>query len=121
LYPSIPLLDTQHSLRSIVATNCHHRSPHSFPTRRSSDLCPSDRVGAAGGVRRVRIPLHSRRVRRDHPPDRRDRAPARRGPDLDRDRKSTRLNSSHGSISYAVFCLKKKNVYTEKTTNHASI
>src|SRR5207245_10499907 len=26
------------------------------------------------------------------------------------DRKSTRLNSSHGSISYAVFCLKKKNV-----------
>src|SRR5438128_7582500 len=26
----------------------------------------------------------------------------------DRDRKSTRLNSSHGSISYAVFCLKKK-------------
>src|SRR2546422_4459410 len=27
-----------------------------------------------------------------------------------RDRKSTRLNSSHGYISYAVFCLKKKNV-----------
>src|SRR5207245_6743411 len=27
----------------------------------------------------------------------------------DQDRKSTRLNSSHGSISYAVFCLKKKN------------
>src|SRR5207245_4767969 len=29
-------------------------------------------------------------------------------PNNDRDRKSTRLNSSHGSISYAVFCLKKK-------------
>src|SRR5437868_9674481 len=28
--------------------------------------------------------------------------------DRDRDRKSTRLNSSHVSISYAVFCLKKK-------------
>src|SRR2546422_2311073 len=28
---------------------------------------------------------------------------------LPRDRKSTRLNSSHGYISYAVFCLKKKN------------
>src|SRR2546429_1476633 len=28
---------------------------------------------------------------------------------LIRDRKSTRLNSSHGYISYAVFCLKKKN------------
>src|SRR5205809_4564858 len=27
------------------------------------------------------------------------------------DRKSTRLNSSHGYISYAVFCLKKKNIY----------
>src|SRR5438067_9924290 len=27
---------------------------------------------------------------------------------VDRDRKSTRLNSSHVSISYAVFCLKKK-------------
>src|SRR3712207_7139376 len=30
------------------------------------------------------------------------------GPD-DADRKSTRLNSSHANISYAVFCLKKKN------------
>src|SRR2546422_2050717 len=29
-------------------------------------------------------------------------------PDRERDRKSTRLNSSHGYISYAVFCLKKK-------------
>src|SRR2546422_5181696 len=29
-----------------------------------------------------------------------------------RDRKSTRLNSSHGYISYAVFCLKKK-IYTQ--------
>src|SRR3712207_7986704 len=28
------------------------------------------------------------------------------------DRKSTRLNSSHANISYAVFCLKKKNTYT---------
>src|SRR2546429_6778756 len=30
-------------------------------------------------------------------------------PDIGADRKSTRLNSSHGYISYAVFCLKKKN------------
>src|SRR3712207_7763179 len=29
-----------------------------------------------------------------------------------RDRKSTRLNSSHANISYAVFCLKKKKKYT---------
>src|SRR2546430_11089539 len=32
---------------------------------------------------------------------------------LDQDRKSTRLNSSHSQISYAVFCLKKKKVKTE--------
>src|SRR2546430_8403594 len=31
----------------------------------------------------------------------------------DQDRKSTRLNSSHSQISYAVFCLKKKNQPTE--------
>src|SRR2546422_3031733 len=32
------------------------------------------------------------------------------------DRKSTRLNSSHGYISYAVFCLKKKKKYLHSTT-----
>src|SRR5687768_18030506 len=31
------------------------------------------------------------------------------------DRKSTRLNSSHGYISYAVFCLKKKNKAIDKS------
>src|SRR5258708_20422180 len=36
------------------------------------------------------------------------------------DRKSTRLNSSHQIISYAVFCLKKKNV-TLKHINHTTI
>src|SRR3712207_8017890 len=38
-----------------------------------------------------------------------DRGHVDRDPLLDRDRKSTRLNSSHANISYAVFCLKKKN------------
>src|SRR3712207_6862223 len=33
-----------------------------------------------------------------------------------KDRKSTRLNSSHANISYAVFCLKKKNKTKYKTT-----
>src|SRR3712207_7286622 len=45
--------------------------------------------------------------------------PARRGPrDVGgQDRKSTRLNSSHANISYAVFCLKKKKkLYTITTT-----
>src|SRR5205809_5786128 len=40
------------------------------------------------------------------PPDARPRL---RWPFERQDRKSTRLNSSHGYISYAVFCLKKKN------------
>src|SRR3712207_8752896 len=31
------------------------------------------------------------------------------------DRKSTRLNSSHANISYAVFCLKKKKINTQKS------
>src|SRR3712207_7017061 len=38
------------------------------------------------------------------------------------DRKSTRLNSSHANISYAVFCLKKKNRQsTRLKSNHANI
>src|SRR2546422_7394066 len=35
------------------------------------------------------------------------------------DRKSTRLNSSHGYISYAVFCLKKKNITYDR--NHIQL
>src|SRR3989449_3746375 len=35
------------------------------------------------------------------------------------DRKSTRLNSSHGYISYAVFCLKKKKKKIIETFSHA--
>src|SRR3712207_8401833 len=57
------------------------------------------RAGAAGGDRpRGRL----RRARRL------GRAAGRRSPLRHPDRKSTRLNSSHANISYAVFCLKKK-------------
>src|SRR5690625_7021057 len=45
----------------------------------------------------------------DLPADREPAGPAASGPDRE-DRKSTRLNSSHVAISYAVFCLKKKNI-----------
>src|SRR5690349_22465975 len=45
------------------------------------------------------------RVGRDHDLE---AVVAELGRDLERDRKSTRLNSSHVEISYAVFCLKKK-------------
>src|SRR5689334_25061910 len=84
-----------------------HRDLHSFPTRRSSDLSalPTARLnvelkapGTAellctaiakhGLASRLVVAAHSHEVI---------------------DRKSTRLNSSHSSISYAVFCLKKKN------------
>src|SRR5437868_10266867 len=53
------------------------------------------------------------RVRRAGRPDRVPLGPGRR----QQDRKSTRLNSSHVSISYAVFCLKKK----KKNESHKSI
>src|SRR3712207_7470864 len=42
----------------------------------------------------------------------------------ERDRKSTRLNSSHANISYAVFCLKKKKkhaLYTRTTSSSCSL
>src|SRR5699024_12870882 len=76
----------------------HHRDLPSFPTRRSSDLAvprpgPSRHQRALAGVRRARA-------------DRRRHGRQRELVVLDR--KSTRLNSSHVSISYAVFCLKKK-------------
>src|SRR2546422_7412787 len=51
----------------------------------------------------------------EEPPGRVSRRADRR----ERDRKSTRLNSSHGYISYAVFCLKKKKqnqLYTQLAT-----
>src|SRR3989449_3541335 len=62
------------------------------------------RRGAQADLR-ARLALRTRRVRflaRPHRPVREGRHG--RGTD----RKSTRLNSSHGYISYAVFCLKKK-------------
>src|SRR3712207_7525611 len=37
-----------------------------------------------------------------------------------RDRKSTRLNSSHANISYAVFCLKKNNIPLARLEVHTS-
>src|SRR3712207_9339313 len=63
---------------------------------------------------RSRRGVRAERVRRRgpgaRPPDRPTDAVHRRrpAPDQRRDRKSTRLNSSHANISYAVFCLKKK-------------
>src|SRR5689334_23531978 len=61
-------------------------------------------VEAIGDVHRIGHRVHDREAPED-PSDRPEVDP------LDRDRKSTRLNSSHSSISYAVFCLKKKTIH----------
>src|SRR5215510_285423 len=67
---------------------CYHRDLHSFPTRRSSD---------PGLVQPPRHLTHWGEVWKG--------ASLQIGTRTDR--KSTRLNSSHVAISYAVFCLKK--------------
>src|SRR3989442_9866917 len=64
----------------------HVFDPHASRTQAHVDLAALVQTAPAAGA--VREPDH-------HSPDRRDR-------------KSTRLNSSHVRISYAVFCLKKK-------------
>src|SRR2546422_8382747 len=81
-------------------------------------LFRSVRIAGRGGARPKRLP-HDPRDRSDRsllhelhrPFDDRRVMPVVNGVDdaASRDRKSTRLNSSHGYISYAVFCLKKKN------------
>src|SRR3712207_7808657 len=70
-----------------------------------------ERAGTAGLAAAAAGGPGSRRGRgglADHP---RRAAPGRGGGPHPADRKSTRLNSSHANISYAVFCL-KKNTYT---------
>src|SRR3712207_7751143 len=75
---------------------------------RSLGTLGRDHHGAAAGRARTGAVVVSAAARRDPAPDPHPRhrgdAPPRRP-----DRKSTRLNSSHANISYAVFCLKKKN------------
>src|SRR5690242_21008030 len=69
-------------------------------------------AGARGEARGEELdPAQLRRRRRIERPARGDGAG---------DRKSTRLNSSHMSISYAVFCLKKKNNTTTTCAVHSS-
>src|SRR2546426_5964276 len=77
-----------------------------FRSRRHSLFsCNVDRATCNGSYSGIRLPslFPNRSAHRDVVRDGRvDRLPIR-------DRKSTRLNSSHLVISYAVFCLKKKN------------
>src|SRR5699024_12605461 len=100
-----------HHLFSSLSLHCYGAHPdlHSFPTRRSSDLNTDWKMinghpKKAGWINAIQEAQKT----------------VQKGIGLDcpvlvmsSDRKSTRLNSSHVSISYAVFCLKKKK--TKKT------
>src|SRR5437870_9996157 len=82
------------------------RPPRStlFPTRRSSDLGDAsvDLVVAVFLFNYLSVEQTRQTMANVH-----------------RDRKSTRLNSSHVAISYAVFCLKKKNLPDYNFSSHA--
>src|SRR3712207_8906713 len=88
------------------------RTPRStlFPTRRSSDLGARGGARAAGGGARAWGLARPRfGAVRDARAVRDVRGGDRAGPcAAGGDRKSTRLNSSHANISYAVFCLQIK-------------
>src|SRR5690606_40014280 len=105
----------------VLQISVAHSALHYFPPRRSSDLAAERNLSRKSrSDERARVPGGR------SGPSRRHGAPAARRPrDLRagrrarggragqgspcpfRDRKSTRLNSSHVKISYAVFCLKK--------------
>src|SRR5207248_11356165 len=91
----------------------------SFPTRRSSDLAQrsydiatlAGKVASVNGTAGLQIRF-SNLIEQEATDT--SAAPAATAITpafvLSRDRKSTRLNSSHRTISYAVFCLKKKKI-----------
>src|SRR5690349_23775017 len=103
----------------LLESSAVHVDLHSFPTRRSSDL-------ASGWFEKLLVDYRLELVRDERAPKtvrlyviylrafgRSLKADTITREDIDRwadqlDRKSTRLNSSHVEISYAVFCLKKK-------------
>src|SRR5204863_5035501 len=97
------------------------RDLHSFPTRRSSDLAAQARKPRQHRSRAVDKIVEDQRgvARAGERHDNMCADIAGAAGDQDgglppvkcrEDRKSTRLNSSHVEISYAVFCLKKKNI-----------
>src|SRR5690606_41951826 len=106
---------------SIVDREAGDRDFHPFPTRRSSDLEQIVRIGTVTGVRPITIQ-----------DDKSSGVGMVAGGALggavalsafvaltltpmmsSKDRKSTRLNSSHVKISYAFFCFIKKQIFTD--------
>src|SRR3712207_8549165 len=82
--------------------------PYTTLFRSHAATSPTWRTGPSGCSTSTADPRHARSWRRDHSDDRIDGHDAM----TPEDRKSTRLNSSHANISYAVFCLKKKNSHS---------
>src|SRR5206468_10259500 len=105
---------------SFLYSYCPPRDLHSFPTRRSSDLlgvraAATDTFFQSVSSAWVLSLPHRLRYLLAFAPDvtacpTAGAAPSRGLAVAWRDRKSTRLNSSHDQISYAVFCLKKKKI-----------
>src|SRR5262245_65315979 len=97
-----------------------HRDLHSFPTRRSSDLPPESLLvrGISRSSMRNADGRSSEMTSVAESAALISRMSTRPGNEAALpDRKSTRLNSSHLGISYAVFCLKKKKKNTLNIVN----
>src|SRR5207249_10595436 len=106
---------------SLISTAPPHPSPPPVPTRRSSDLfCTAATMPASGSIYVVAHAIDSTGAPGRLSAEREIAVGSSAGStvtiqgyqympaNVTVDRKSTRLNSSHVSISYAVFCLKKK-------------
>src|SRR5690625_8029478 len=104
---TLTIISCEYDYTYFLHQYAYNRYLHSFPTRRSSDLGEANynfqitNAGTYDLAIKVIFPFWDKnniKVSLE-------------------DRKSTRLNSSHVAISYAVFCLKKKNV--KKKNNNA--
>src|SRR5690606_41622303 len=112
LFSLLQLLLTAPTLPSLLYFSAPLGCLHSVPTRRSSDLSTSS------STRRASSPSPaSPTTTRSSWLSTSIRKPARTicWSSTRTDRKSTRLNSSHVKISYAVFCVKKKRKFLEQS------
>src|SRR5207249_10042108 len=104
--PPLPYTTLFRSRRSLEPRRLPRRQ-HPRPRPRHGTVHPGRRI--------LQIDRRARQPRQLQP--RRER----RAEGFDVDRKSTRLNSSHVSISYAVFCLKKKNPHSITPTTEEQV
>src|SRR5438105_8035639 len=100
----------------VLPSSPHRRYLHSFPTRRSSDL----RLDPETERSLTRLARSSGRSRSAIIRDAILRLSEETAGAPAGDRKSTRLNSSHEWISYAVFCLKKKKSRIENSRKESN-